>query len=487
MPSILLKFPPVLRERLGVQSYQMSKDGRQYVRSLYEDGAPGNLPVVIREKVAAEVGITRKQLTTFLQAERQAERQAPAKTRKQYQMGEPGPSGSASAMASPVTSQFNMSRRPSIAVDTQTEKLKKKEQLLFSDVPAETLYMLNQLYDIDEDAAETEVRTWGPSFGDALKISEERSLQWFRWRKSYNAALRNFGDVKTEYDQKTSPIFMPASGSGVGLRNDGPGEERDELMSDEESEVKTYLETLHTMETGDQLPTPSATTSPEPAKCISPTHPQSLDYEAIASGSKDLFRIAGARSTSVSSTDVSQNARPGPNAAHLPYFRPPKYPELTLNDFTSNQLPQNETVPNASASRASFLPPTAPQGIVDPSQRETSNFIPVDNTITINSPPLLSTSILPPTLASPPIAVIPSSASPAPYAEAKPSPLTRQMALRATLHRALSQFNFDADAEPAPEPIPEGIEITELFKQQNAGFARVTEMLKNGIIIPGAL
>ncbi|KAG9003496.1 hypothetical protein FRB94_003079 [Tulasnella sp. JGI-2019a] len=63
---------------------------------------------------------------------------------------------------------------------------------------------------------------------------------------------------------------------------------------------------------------------------------------------------------------------------------------------------------------------------------------------------MLSTSILSSILVSLQIAAILSSASTAPHAEAE-SPLSTGKWLYAPHSTGLSQFNFDADAEPTPE------------------------------------
>lgn len=187
---------------------------------------------------------------------------------------------------------------------------------VFFDIPAETLVRLNQLYDIDGTVTEAEAQTWGPSFGaSALQISEEQTLRWFRWRSNVSssqspaplpstsqhmplyappAALRSFQDIKEEFYQHT-PGQPMIGGLGATRQEDG---DNDELMSDDsEARVKMDLDTpTATVHFGDQLPTPSATTSPEPSTWAAyPEEPP--DHQATANSAFALIRYSSWKTT----------------------------------------------------------------------------------------------------------------------------------------------------------------------------------------------
>lgn len=88
-------------------------------------GVAGNLPIAVREAVAAEVGITRKQLTQFLGSEKQ-------NARKGDKLNTAAPATSGSAMSSPTTpfSAIGATLRPVVPpIDSRMENLRKREQL----------------------------------------------------------------------------------------------------------------------------------------------------------------------------------------------------------------------------------------------------------------------------------------------------------------------------------------------------------------------
>ncbi|KAG8862605.1 hypothetical protein FRB96_001164 [Tulasnella sp. 330] len=494
MSSILPRFPPEVKGWKGGVMTSMSKEGRQYVRSLYVGGAAGNLPPPMREGVAAEVGITKKQLSVFLASERaQARRGTAIKTAIAES------SGSVMGLPTMLVSGIGTTLRPLVpTVDPHINNLRRKEQLLFDDIPAETLVRLNRLYDIGGTRTEAEARTWGPSCAPALQISEEQSLRWFRWRSNVSssespapqsptsqrlplfappAALRSIEDIKEEFYQDAPAQLIP-----VGFTRAPQDEDYDELMSDDsESQVKTDLETPTTaVHFGDQLPTPSATTSPEPPTWAAyPKQP--LNQDTFLGNSSDLFHVPGARSASVSSVAVSDHTPAAPNLPTLFDAELMDYRNTTpaVTSFSEPQLDQVESSikskaeASSSHSRGSSLADTT----WHVSQHPALNPAQMQTTMALNDPETASISTQFRTPASPQIVStslsLGSTATSLPLGPSKPN---HREAIRAAIRRTFAQVNFDSELTPAS--LPEDTEVTKLFQQQNADFARLTKTLK---------
>ncbi|KAG8952729.1 hypothetical protein FRC04_003652 [Tulasnella sp. 424] len=172
-----LKYPPRTMTRKGEQLFCLSPEG---------GGRYLEVPGPIKEKLAAETGVSYAQIQNYLRNKHQSIRAAQATP----------------TIFPIVPHAAQHPSLPPLSVKPAPEGARKaKELLLFGDIPEAKLDRLHALLHLTPDATESEALDWA----EPLELSENRVLAWFRYQLKSGASQSPAPPKPEEIDELSTP------------------------------------------------------------------------------------------------------------------------------------------------------------------------------------------------------------------------------------------------------------------------------------------